>query len=350
MTHILTKHPLPDGTYFRRAGGSPRANLVPGTYKPSASTTGAYSADLPALNSPTTQTLVISTPGATYQNLTIYGDIRIQARNVTIKGCILKGGAHAPTGASGVVDCNSSSCFGAVIEDCTIIPQRPHFNRDGIVGHEYTARRNHIANTTDGLGAFITNAVGTNANVLIEANYVHDLTYFYPDAVHTDGTHNDGCQIQGGANIHVIGNYFHGNSVLGDGSGTNPDKPRLLSESPTHINGSGTIIQKQSITAPLVNVVVEKNWYRGGVAGVNLKPGTYTVRDNIFARDSFFDYNGHVSTRSASMFPIRGDDSTVTNVTGLYTSNRWEDNNALLAGVVNGGTRADGIRWNDIPD
>lgn len=347
MARILTEHAL-SNAFYRRSGSS-RNSLVPGSYKPGASTTGALASVLPELNLPSATTLIITEAGTTYQNLTIYGDILIRAANVTLKGCILKGGSHAPGNATGIVDCNAAQCFNAVIEDCTVSPQVPHYNRDGIVGHEYTSRRNNISRTTDGLGAFITTALGTDCNVLIEANYVHDLTYFYPDVVHTDGTHNDCLQIQGGANIHVIGNYFHGSSVMGAGSQPNPDKPRLLGETPSFINGSGTIIQKQSTTAALVNVVVEKNWYQGGLAGLNLKPGTYTCKNNYFGRE-WYDYNADNPGRAASMFPIRGDDSTTTFVTGLLTSNRWEDTNALMAGVINGGTRDDGIRWNDIID
>lgn len=344
MPRILTRHALL--SVWHRRVVVPPESLVPGTYKPDASTTGVVSTNLPAYNSASTQTLTITQDNLVLQNLTIYGDLKIQAKNVTIRGCVLRGGSHIPSGNTGVVDCNSALCFGAVVEDCLIDPQVPNYYRDGIVGHEYTARRCHVRYTNDGFGAFITNANGTNCNVTLEANYVHDLTYWFPDPAHTDGTHNDCLQIQGGANIHVIGNNFHGTSVKGAGSGNNPDKPRLLSESPAMINGSCIIVQKQSTTAPLVNVVIEKNWINGGLTGFNMKPGNYTFRDNLVGRD-WYNYNPNGNT---SEYPIRGDNSTSTNVTGLYTSNRWEDTGALLSGVANGGVRADGIRWNDIAD
>lgn len=344
VARILTKHALL--SVWHRRVVVPPESLVPGTYKPDATTTGVVSTNLPVYNDPATQSLIITQDNLVLQNLTIYGDIKIRARGVTIRGCVLRGGDYIPSGNTGVVDCNSSSCFDAVIEDCLIDPIKPSYYRDGIVGHEYTARRNHVRYTNDGFGAFITTAIGTQCNVTIEANYVHDLTYWYPDPAHTDGTHNDCLQIQGGANIHVIGNNFVGFSVKGAGSGNNPDKPRLLSESPKMINGSCVIVQKQSTTAALVNVVIEKNWLNGGLAGMNMKPGSYTVRDNKFGRD-WYDYNPN---GNPSMFPIRGDSYTSTSATGLYDSNRWEDTGGLMAGVVNGGTRHDGIRWNDIAD
>lgn len=346
MGQLITRH-AQEGAWYRRVASS-RNSLVPGTYKPSATTTGVESLNLPSYNSPSTQTLIITTDGLTLQNLVIYGDIKIQARDVVIKQCYLRGGDHIPGGNSGVVDCNSSKCFNALIEDCTIRPQRANYYRDGIVGHEYTARRNDIGYTNDGLGAFVLSSLSPNANVTAEANYIHDLTYWYPEPAHTDGTHNDCMQIQGGANIVVIGNYFLGTSVLGAGSDPNPDKPRLLGETPKMINGSGIIIQKQSITSPLANVVVRQNWFNGGLAGVNMKPGSYEVSDNRFGRD-FYDYN-KTNGFTQSEYPIRGDDSTSTTVAGLYDSNRWEDTNVLMAGAINGGTRFDGIRWNDIAD
>lgn len=347
MGVITTRHAKDLG--FVRRGGSGRTLLVPGTYKPSDATTGSLQSTLPAYNATTIDMLVITEDNTTLQNLTIYGDIHIRARNVTLRNCILKGGTNAPSSASGVVNCNSNKCFNALIEDCTIKPHKPHYFRDGIVGHEYTARRNRVSHTTDGFGAFITTANGTDTNVALEANYVSDLTYWYPDGgVHSDGTHNDCLQIQGGANIHVIGNYFYGTSVLGAGSQPNPDKPRLLSESPPKIQGSCIIVQKQTSTAALANVVIEKNWLNNAQGGFNMKPGSYTFRDNLFGRD-WYDYN-KLNGYTTSQYPMRGDDSTQTNVTGLYTSNRWEDTGVLLSGKANGGTRFDGIRWNDIPD
>ena len=41
-----------------------------------------------------------------------------------------------------------------LVEKNTIIPDRPSYYRDGIVGHEFIARKNHISRTNDGIGIF----------------------------------------------------------------------------------------------------------------------------------------------------------------------------------------------------
>lgn len=346
MARIYTK--IASGGLWKRRTGADRDALVPGTYKPNASNTGALNTVLPAYNQNGTNTIIITQDNTVLQNLEIFGDIHVQAKNVVIKNCILRGGNFIPTSNSGVINANSAKCFNLTVEDCTIDPIKPSYYRDGIVGHEYTLRRCNIMHTNDGAGAFITSSIGTVCNVNIEACYIHDLTYWYPDPAHTDGTHNDCIQIQGGANIHVIGNTLHGTAVLGAGSGMNPDEPGLFTNyEPNMSNGSVIIIQNN--TTPLVNVVVEKNWLDYGKGGLNMKPGSYTFRDNKFGRH-WFNYNWDNPGFQVSEYPIRGDDSTVTNVTGLYDSNRWEDDNTLMAGAINGGDRFDGIRWNNIPD
>lgn len=357
MQRLLTYGVNIDGSVVRRNGNT-RADLVPGTYKPSATTTGTYLTGLPAYNATSTQTVTVTTDNTVFQNLTIYGDIIVQAAGLIIRNCVLRGGPQIPTHNLGIVDCNNSKCFNALIEDCTIQPQRPSYYRDGIVGHEYTSRRNHIYNTNDGMGAFILSSVAANANVAIEANYVHDLTYWNPDPAHSDGTHNDGLQIQGGGNIHVIGNFFHDTAVLGAGSSYPPNYD-MLTVNPTHASGSGTLIQKQSTTSPLVNVVVEKNWYSNGNCGIQIQAGNYTVQNNIFSH-TFYDYNHAYPypTRYPSMYMIRGAaKSLAAGVMGL-NSNFWEDTGLPLLDADHGGTRNApatssqylGIRWNDTPD
>lgn len=320
-------------------GSNPRDSLVLGTYKPDASTTGILAGTvLSDYNAPTVDTLTITTNGTVIENKRIYGDIRIQATGVRIRNCLLLGGNNTPATQSGVVDCNAASCFDALIEDCEIAPRKVSLNRDGIVGHEYTARRCHIRNTIDGLGAFNKPGGSSEANVAIEGCYVHDLAYFYPDysngvsgaTLHTDGSHNDALQIQGGANIHVIGNNFMATSIAGPGTQANPAKPWLIGQGMA--NGAAIIIQKQSTTAALSNVVAEKNWLMGGLSQGNLRAGAYTFRDNIC--------NRLVATGSGhSGYWLRLESRANTIVTGILT-NRWEDTGALLVEP-----RASGIHY-----
>lgn len=355
MSPLLFKYAL--GGELKRRGASSRSLLVPGTYKPDASTTGAFSTSLPNRGNPsdTTKILTHTTP-LVVENQTVWGDQIVRTSAGTVfRNCIMKGGSHNPTGATGIIDCNNAAAGNVLAEDCTFLPQVPAIGRDGIVGHDYIARRNDVSWTTDGFGIFRLSAQGTDANVTLEGNYIHDLCWIYPDTMtpsHTDGTHNDCIQVQGGANIHIIGNNLAGGAVKVDPTDIYAPRDWMWNGDydPVPLTGSCLIVQKQSSTAPLANVVIEKNYLANAWIGFNMKPGTYTFRDNWFKRGSFVNNNGGNPSYSVQMFPTRGDDHTATNVIGLLDSNRWEDDNSLLNGVINGGTRAGGIRWNSIPD
>ncbi len=327
--------------YVELAPGSSRSDLVIGEYKPDALTTGVLPGTvLTDYNASSVDSFTISQAGTIIQNKRIYGDIHINAANVVIRNCELVGGNHTPSGASGVVDCNGSGVYNALIEDCDIVPRKISRNRDGIVGHEYTARRNHVRNTIDGFGVFNKAGVSVSANVSLEGNYVHDLAYFYPDwrngvsgsTWHSDGSHNDCVQIQGGANIHVIGNNLTATSIAGPGTGANPDKPWLIGTG--NANGAAIIIQKN--VGELVDVVVEKNWLSHGLAEANFKPGTYTFQNNICGRAVASN------PPSWSGYWLRVDSRAGTTINGLLDpGNRWEDTGELLTEP-----RAKGIHYN----
>ena len=357
MTRTLAYTKLRVGGSFIRRGALSRASLVPGTYKPDATNTGAFSTSLPDNGSPSMTTRILThTSPVVIENQTIWGDLIIRtSAGTTIRNCILRGGSHAPSGATAIIDCNNAAAGNVVVEDCTFYPQVFTLGRDGIVGHDYEVRRCNISGTTDGMGMFRLSSQGTDCNVTAEANYIHDLNWIYPDTMttsHTDGTHNDCIQVQGGANIHINGNNLAGGAVRNDPTDVYPARAWLWTSgyNPVPLTGSCLIVQKQSSTAALSNVVIENNYFSNAWCGFNMKPGSYTFQNNWFVRGTFVNNNGGNPTYSVQEFATRGDDSTTTFVTGLLTSNRWTDNGALLKGAVNGGTRFDGIRWNNIPD
>ena len=163
---------------------------------------------------------MITTDGTVIDRKEIYGDLRIQARNVVIRNSRLRCGSEIPpNGNSGCIDANSHAVYNLLIENNTIIPDRPSYYRDGIVGHEFTARRNHISRTNDGIGIFNRPGGSVAANVTVEGNYIHDLTHWNVDPAHSDGTHNDGIEVQGGENIFIRDNNVVGSVVAGDGLG-----------------------------------------------------------------------------------------------------------------------------------
>lgn len=302
-------------------GGAAAAPAAP-SGKPNASNTG-----VPAGTTLSNYTgpLTITTDGTVIDGKAVYGDLRIQARNVTIRNSYLHCGSDVPAGNTGCVDANSAKVFNLTVENTTINPDRPSYYRDGIVGHEFTARRNHITRTNDGLGIFNRPGGPAQANVTAEGNYIHDLTHWNYDPAHSDGSHNDGIQIQGGENIVIRGNNVVGSVVAGDG----------LGQFGSH--GGAALLAQQNV-AKLANVVIENNWFDDAQNSVCIQHGKYssvvvTLQNNYFGRNQY-DFG------NSSMYQIRIYSKAASQVTGLAT-NRWADTNVLL---TEGKTT--GIRYN----
>ena len=201
---------------------SDRDALVYGAYKPDATTTGVLpgTALVAWDKTPsTTNTYVLDSShnGKTYQNVIIYGDLSVTATgDVTFINCEFVGGSHVPGTQSGVIDCNPARTGTGklILKDCTISPRKRSLNRDCIVGRRFRIERCDLSGGIDGVGAFCESKNGTATNVDVLGCFIHDLSYLYPDyangvsgsTLHSDGSHNDGIQIQGGANIWVKGN------------------------------------------------------------------------------------------------------------------------------------------------
>ena len=308
---------------------------TPGSYKPSAANTGVRPGTTLKPHNTGGQDLVITQDGTVLENLDVYGDIKVRARNVIIRNSRLRGGKGIPGSNTGIVDANSAAVVNLLVEDCTLTPDRPSYYRDGIVGHDYTARRNHISRTNDGLGIFNRKDTSLNANVRVEANYIHTLTYWSNDPAHDDGTHNDCIQIQGGQNIQIVGNTIKCDAVTGAGSAPSPRGPHA---------GQGILVQQN--VSPTGNINIEKNWLDDSAASLKISHSpekgrtqiTVTVRDNKFGRNQY-DYNMN------SRYPLRIFDASACNVLGVNrpsnTTNRWEDNGVLLQEGRDLGIRTD---------
>jgi hypothetical protein len=295
-----------------------RAALALGSYQPSSTTSGVVAGTALKAYNTSGADLVITQDGTVLDGLDIYGDIKVRAKNVTIKNSRLHGGKAVPASNTGIVDANSAAVVNLVVQDSTLIPDSPSYYRDGIVGHDYTARRNHIQGTNDGLGIFNRPGGPAAANVTAEGNYIHGLTFFSKDPAHSDGTHNDGIQVQGGENIRIAGNNIVADSRPGTGSAPNPRG--------THA-GIGIMLQQN--VAKLANVVVDKNWVDDGQTSINIDNGKYsnitvTVTGNKLGRNQFDFGNG-------SKYPVRVISRAASTTPGLTTTNRWADNLVLLA-------------------
>jgi hypothetical protein len=290
------------------------------TGKPSASNTG-----VPAGTTLTRYTgpLTITADNTVIDKKAVYGDLKINARNVVIRNSYLHCGTNIPSGNSGCIDANGSNVYNLQIQRNTIIPDKPSYYRDGIVGHEFTATGNHISRSNDGIGIFNRPGGSLNANVTVTGNYIHDLTHWMYDPAHSDGTHNDAIQIQGGTNITIRGNNVVGSVVSGNGLGTYGK------------HGGAALIINQNVSQ-LKNVVIESNWFDDGQNSVCITNGKFstvslTFQKNLFGRNQYDFGNG-------SKYAIRIYVRAASKITGL-SNNRWEDTNVLMTEGRNTGIR-----------
>ena len=354
-------------------GTNPRDSLVSGAYKPDSTTTGVLpGVTLTPYNPNAGSTINVTVADTTWRDMDVLAAVNIQAPGFRAFNCRFRGGTTWPSGQTGVVDCRSANVLTRTttanpwlgvpyFEDCTVNATRPSYYRDGFMGHLH-AKRCDISNTTDGIGSYNTDTSSTTkgARMIAEANWIHDLVYWHPEPAHSDGTHNDCIQIQSGGFIHVFGNYLHAVSHKGDDrayadpdgstysggtlSGDGTSKSGLFTQTNGdgvgHANGAGIIIQVGSWNGANMkaldnNVICENNWFSNGLTGGNLKDGVYIFRNNIIKRRGFYMYTSSLD----SQYPIRPESAaTGAKITGLYTTNRFEDNGELCT-EANGGIR-----------
>lgn len=285
--------------------------------------------------------------GGIYANYNFYGDVKVTANvNITFNNCLFVGSNVDGTSQSACLDLRSARTGIVTMNDCSFIPRKESDWRDCVVGHKYEAYRCYAKGGVDGFGIFVEPAKYSpavySADVVIKGCMVEDLAYRYPDRAtpsHTDGTHNDCIQHQGGNNVTIQGNNLKGSSHAMVGSGTNPSKPWLLSGTDKWINGACLIIQEQTTTGPVATGnLIDSNWFWGGLSHMNIKPDIqFTYTNNKHYR------NTAVGT-SWSGYWIRLDNHTPT-VTGLTgTTNTWVD--GPYAGAVLIEPRDKGIHYN----
>ena len=140
------------------------------------------------------------------------------------------------------------------------MPQYPVVGLDDIKGWNYTALRDNIHGSVDGLKMY-----GNNATV--ENSWIHDLvTYAHDPAQNNGPSHSDGVQILSGSNLKIIGNTIEG------------------------ANNTAIMITQDHGTTN--NVLIDGNWLAGGNCTINMTPkplgslNAITVTNNIFTDNS----------------------------------------------------------------
>jgi membrane-bound lytic murein transglycosylase B len=237
--------------------------------------------------------LTITTPGATYADLDIYGFVRVEAPDVTIKNSIIRGGPA--TSNTAIIYDLSDAATNLLVEDSEIVPADPSVFIDGIDGWNYTALRLNIHGTVDGAKMF-----GPNATM--EDSWIHDLVTYQNDPSHADGvSHNDDVQVLSGSNLRIIGNDLEG--------------------------GHNTAIQLSQDNGPLTDILIDSNWADAGNVTFNIanKPlaslAGVTVTNNIF---------GHAA--------VTGCQILYTSVTSIVASNNVFADTGLPVVILNTGS------------
>ena len=333
-----------------------RDALIYGNYEPDGNTTGILpGTNLTAYNSTSVDTFTLPSAlnsasiaagwfsykgGMALKDKVIHGDMRPpsgQTVPIFILNSLCLGGNHKPSADDGVMNCASSSRTGSAAKvtmvDCEIAPRRPSIGRDGIRGRAFDVFRCDIHNVVDGVGIFATTQQGTvYADVNVKGNWIHNLAYTYPDTLtpsHTDGTHNDCIQHQGGRNVRIRGNALHCTTTPADvtaGSGTNPQCPWLIGQNMG--NGAALIIQNNTGQGVDNTTIAEQNFLYGGKAHLNVKSNIqFVYRNNRHYRKTAQVSGGGGTEPNCSGYWIRFDDHT-TEVSGLNTgvnNNRWID-------------------------
>jgi hypothetical protein len=208
-----------------------------------------------------------------------------------------------------MVNLRYASTARIVFEDCTFRPQTPSDIANNVYGRGYTLRRCDLSAAVD--GASVVPAVGgTRTDVVMEGCWIHDLGG-WDTTTQADGyTHNDGIQWHGGLGLRLVGNRIEGfrDPAIGE---PNPSLP----------NGHTTSIVMVNNLAMPGEMYFEKNWFDGGVVGINMlgDPGAFPAGANpanaIIGNHFGFDYSSGQNNAIRCI-----DSSQVFTLTGNY---RW---------------------------
>jgi hypothetical protein len=278
------------------ATASSRDQLVYGAYKPDASTTGVLPGSVL-----TTYTAASQLPGGGVVGGQTYTNSRFQfvvtppsgTSTITFRNCRFEGPATNPGSFVGLAKLFNASHCPCVFIDCTFLPQRPSRFFNGLHGHDFKAFRCDISLVVDALSVFNNNPGFQTAALGVEVwgSYLHDHAWWAFNTGDTDasggrensadGSHNDGCQLQGGAGFTFVGNNMQ--------AFNHPDYFNTFYGTP-QANSAFTIKPDVGV---ITGVDIEKNWIDGGAASINIthdEPARLlgnigAIKANLFGRN-----------------------------------------------------------------
>ena len=261
--------------------------------------------------------------GNTYNDLDIRGRVLISATasNTTFNRCRIRGYQISGTGgesSNALLLATPNGSTNTVLNQCTLIPDYPAQDWDAVLGHDVKLYRCLLAHYADGWGMYNTGNPGGPVNNTMDSCFVGYAAFFSPaqSSNASDSTHNDGIQILGGTNIRIVNNTILGYISMPDGIATRYSTDPFgyvgqggLTVAPTTGGDNGTGyngnvpynqyypsgcgnsgIQFNQTQGTLANVLVDNNWFAGGIACLNVAvtfgANSY-ITNNKFARDMY---------------------------------------------------------------
>lgn len=243
-------------------------------------------------------TVTHSTPN-TYTNTWFQGIVNRRSAGLKYNNCWFSDRLDCDDTTNAYFDTEVTDCSFAA-ETCTNVD-----HEYGIVGYGFKAVRPYIRRFKDGVR--IRNRGGTAANAKVWGAYIDELLWWADDPFQTDGTHNDGIQIEGGTGFEVIGCSIHGRS-----SQTLP-----FGDQNTQVQSTSALMYTDNVND--MNGVVDGNWLYGGEVTVNAsKPSLSgvdigSIINNKWARDFL-----------SNSFNIN------SNLIYTFTNNIYTDNSASV--------------------
>ena len=267
-----------------------RENLVYGTYRPDATTTGILSdrSGLTVINGNYTTVQA----SELIENKWIKGKVTIKHPGVRIKNCLITGDTAGPSSPSysaiTAYDRQTSPC---VVTDCTIEASvTTVYSGNGVHGKDMELYRCNISGWVDGIGQF-------DRNCVAKGNWIHDLPRYAWSPNHGDGSHNDGIQVHGGSTFTIVGNSIETGQL-----------------------GTSAVIVTQDVAATSA-VLIDRNWFisvwptqadatgtglnitNTGSGGGGAAMSDITITDNEFSAFGLWKSN-HAGLIDATTFDI----------------------------------------------
>lgn len=203
--------------------------------------------------------LRITTPGTVIDRMEIFGLVRVEAANVTIKNSIVRG-RDITTNIS-LIYAGDASVKNLLVQNVELAPLKKSPNINGINGSNFTLQNVNIHDVVDSVHIF-------GDNVTVASSWLHNNTHFVNDPNWNGGpSHDDNVQVQSGSNIRLVNNTMSGavNSVL-------------------------QVTQDQGVVS---NLTVENNTVAGGACTLNVAQKArgaiigLSIRSNIIGASTY---------------------------------------------------------------